>query len=298
MLLESRSRHLGVWFAAVNLGLFAICPLCARAEATFHGPSGYLSFADSPFNGAEFAYFYLETFEEGALNTPGLSINSGWTILDPALLTDSVDGDDGTIDGSGIGGHSFYSGGGLTNLTLSFDADGLGGHLPTDVGVVCTDIGGVLFGELGIGDVTFTALDADGRPLGSITATNFGNGSAEGNSPGATAEDRFFGVSNPDGISSVTLFAHNSIDWEVDHLQYGYRGGGDFGPKLNIQSGTPNTVVLSWPTNATGFTLQETTSFPVANWTPVTTPPSLVGNQNEVTVTPLSGNHFYRLIGP
>jgi len=287
-----------IGFAVVLLGLWVLCPGRARAAATFHGPFGYLSFADSPFDESGFAYFYLETFEDGAQNTPGLSINSGWTILYPALLTDSVDGDDGTIDGSGTGGYSFFSEGGLTNLTLSFNADDLGGHLPTDVGVVCTDIGGVLFGELGVGDVTFAALDANGQPLGSITATNFGNGLSAGDSPGATAEDRFFGVSNPAGISSVTLFAHNSIDWEVDHLQYGYRGDGDFGPELRIWPGASNTLILAWSTNAVGYTLQETTSFPVANWTPVTTPPTLVGDQNEVTVTPLSGDHFYRLIGP
>src|SRR4029077_12276079 len=37
-----------------------------------------------------------------------------------------------------------------------------------------------------------------------------------------TSEDRFLGIVNPDGISSVTLTMTNSINWEVDHLQYGY----------------------------------------------------------------------------
>ena len=43
----------------------------------------------------------------------------------------------------------------------------------------------------------------------------------EGTITGGTAEDRFFGVTNPAGILSITISMANSIDWEVDHLQYG-----------------------------------------------------------------------------
>jgi uncharacterized repeat protein (TIGR03803 family) len=57
-----------------------------------------------------------------------------------------------------------------------------------------------------------------------------------------------------------------------------------------------NRVVVTWPTNATGFSLQSTTNpaSPGA-WTPVPTAPFLVNGQYTVT-NPISGNQqFYRL---
>lgn len=52
-------------------------------------------------------------------------------------------------------------------------------------------------------------------------------------------------------------------------------------------------VVLTWPTNATGLTLQSTTNFVV--WTPVSAKPVVVNGQNVVT-NPMSGSQqFYRL---
>ena len=50
-------------------------------QAAFLGPSPYLSFADSPFNGQSFTYFHLENFESGTLSVPGVSMNVGATAL-------------------------------------------------------------------------------------------------------------------------------------------------------------------------------------------------------------------------
>jgi hypothetical protein len=83
----------------------------------------------------------------------------------------------------------------------------------------------------------------------------------------------------------------------VDHLQYGYVAPDLFVPELRIQPGATDTVVLAWSTNAVGFALQETDWFPATNWTLVPIPPITVANENQVTVTPLSSNRFYRLIG-
>ena len=70
--------------------------------------SFYLSEADSPFNGYDFDSFYLENFEDGLLNVPGVSASTG-SVVGPGGATDSVDGDDGTIDGSGTSGKSYLS---------------------------------------------------------------------------------------------------------------------------------------------------------------------------------------------
>ena len=56
-----------------------------------------------------------------------------------------------------------------------------------------------------------------------------------------------------------------------------------------------NKFVVSWPTNASGYTLQFANSLPGANWTNVPTAPAVVGSYNYVTNSLTSGNRFYRL---
>jgi hypothetical protein len=187
----------------------------AQATPTFLGPTPYLSFADSPFSGGSFSYFHLENFESGALSAPGVSTPTPGMVVGPGIFTDSVDGDDGTIDGFGIGGHSWFSAAATSTFRFDFSAAALG-MLPTHVGLVWTDVGGTA-GVLGVGPVTFEAFDELGVSLGSIGPFTLGDGAATG----ATAEDRFFGVINDGGISRIDISMANSTDWEIDHLQYG-----------------------------------------------------------------------------
>lgn len=192
--------------------------VAAPASAqTIHGPTPYLSFLDSPFAGGAYSYFHLEDFEDGLLNTPGASmLESGWSVLGPAPLTDSVDGDDGAVDGSGAGGHSLYSNLATTSFTVEFDAATLGA-LPTVAGIVWTDVGQTLSGPFGVGAVTFEAFDAALNSLGGTGPFTLGDGLFAGE----TAEDRFFGVTYAGGIRRIVISTTNSVDWEADHLQYG-----------------------------------------------------------------------------
>jgi len=66
-------------------------------------------------------------------------------------------------------------------------------------------------------------------------------------------------------------------------------------PQLTIIPSRAN-VILTWPTNATGFTLQSTTNLvsPVF-WTNVSPGPVVVDWQNAVTNPILGTQHFYRL---
>jgi hypothetical protein len=176
---------------------------------TFIGPTPYLSKNDSPFiTSINAGTTYLETFESGALATPGVTASAG-SAIGPSGITDSVDGDDGAIDGSGTGGHSFFSGSGAAGITFTFDAIALG-HLPTQVGIVWTD---------GAGTTLFEAFGPGGVPLGQIGPVAIADGSISG----TTAEDNFFGVTNPGGISAIRI-SNTAGGIEVDHLQYGIFG--------------------------------------------------------------------------
>jgi hypothetical protein len=191
----------------------------------FLGPSPYLSFADSPFNSAGLQNFYLEDFEDGLLNTAGVSASVVGGTLDiyPSgfEFTDSVDADDGLLDGNGNGGTTLGVGSAEdpaspSTVTFSFDA-GVLGHLPTHVGIAWTDVGFSTSPQgYGFGTVTFEAFDEFGVSLGMSGPYLLG----DGDSAGQTAEDRFFGIINLGGVSKITL-ASNSHDWEMDHLQYG-----------------------------------------------------------------------------
>lgn len=190
---------------------------------TLLGPSAYLCFdgslagcgtSFSPFAAdvaaSNFSYFHLETFEDHLLNTPGVSANNGGvtSVVFGPSIHDSVDGDDGVIDGSGLLGDSFFSSG-LPGITFTFDKNVLGAF-PTHAGIVWTD---------GAGTTTFEAFDALGNSLGTVGP----NAIADGSVNGETAEDRFYGAINDGGISAIKIL-NTAGGIEVDHLQYGLFG--------------------------------------------------------------------------
>lgn len=168
------------------------------------GPTPYLGAGDSPWNPSQFSFFHLDTMEDGALNAPGVSASVG-AVIGPGGLTDSVDEDDGSIDGSGSFGRSFFFIGGSTGISFTFDASALGA-LPTHAGLVWTD---------GAGTITFEAFDSNGASLGTLSGNH-----ANGSFSGETAEDRFYGWENAGGISRIHI-RNSSGGIEVDHLQYG-----------------------------------------------------------------------------
>ena len=194
------------------LGLIIRTPV-ANGATPYLGNQPYKSFNDSPFQGLSYSYFHLEDFEDGSLTTPGVTASAG-KVVSPNTLTDSVDGDDGSIDGSGSGGHSWYSQG-SSILKFSFNSSVLG-TLPTNVGIVWTDVGFSNVG-FGYGKVNYEAFDAVGTSLGIFGVNSVGDGDVSGK----TAEDKFFGATYAGGISAIQISMPDSTDWEVDHLQYG-----------------------------------------------------------------------------
>jgi RNA polymerase sigma factor (TIGR02999 family) len=111
------------------------------------------------------------------------------------------------------------------------------------------------------------------------------------------------GMYNSDGHGIVGLVSSGST-------LYGTAGSGGRGsvgtvfsisllvtpPQLTIAASEGN-VILTWPTNATGFTLQSSTNLgPSAIWTTNSPAPGIVAGQNTVT-NPITGTRqFFRLI--
>ena len=221
----------------ITILLVCATGLPRSAEAVYLGPSEYLCFddgaiadcggKDSPFVGLPFSYFHLETFEDHLLNTPGVSAVTGSGVTSmvgfSGLIIDSVDEDDGLINGSGTNpgvktGDSFF-GSGPTGIKFAFSEAALG-TLPTHAGMVWTD---------GAGTISFEAFDAGGISLGIFGP--FAH--ADGTFFGTTAEDRFYGVIEPGGISAIKL-TNESGGIEVDHLQYGRLSDGGPGPEPGV----------------------------------------------------------------
>ena len=199
--------------------LLASLAISAPAQ-TLLGPLPYVQLSNSPLDKS--GSFQLETFEDGLLNVPGVT-SSDAQIVNPSAITDSVDADDGVIDGFGLSGHTWFTLNGSPGITFTFSAAALGG-LPTQVGVVWTDGGNPT-------NIVFTAFDGSGAVLGNVVLNNHG----DGNNAGGTAEDRFFGVVYAGGVGSIKVSSTGG-GIELDHLQYGTPGpwssvgGGKAGP--------------------------------------------------------------------
>ncbi len=195
----------------------AIPLLSSGAQAGMIGPIlPYFGIADSPFNGLPFTYFHLDTFESGSVTAPGV-VAVGGTVVGPGSEVDSV-------EGPGALGHSYFSGSGAAGVTFTFNAAVLG-TLPTDVGIVWTDGDGP--------NRTFKAFDASDTLIGTIidpTQKFFSTGG-----DGDTANYRFFGVTDPAGISSIFI-ANDGGGIEVDDLQFG---------ALSTSSNTPEPGTFS-----------------------------------------------------
>ena len=189
---------------ALSLGFLFANAAEAIPTPTFQGPSAYASSADSPYDTSPLN-FCLENFEDSKFDIPGATITGG--PVGPGGLTDSVDGDDGAIDGSGTNGRSWFNQNGAAGITIEFDPTRTNG-LPTQVGIVWTD------GAFGA-PITFDAYDENGV---SILGPNGPNSHADNSNFGTTAEDRFYGITSYGGVAKINI-SNTSGGIEIDHVQ-------------------------------------------------------------------------------
>ena len=68
----------------------------------------------------------------------------------------------------------------------------------------------------GAGMITFEAFGLTGESLG----RSFGS-HTDNSFDGTTVDDRFYGVVNFDGISSILISTNGGSGLEIDHLQWG-----------------------------------------------------------------------------
>lgn len=177
--------------------------------ATFFGPTSYTQPSDVPagFYGTGETGF-LEDFEDGTIDG-GLTVETfiggnpvvlgPGNIISPGISTDSVDADDGSIDGLGRGGRSLFTNG-QAGIRITV------GQPVVALGLVWTD---------GFGDITFSAFD----PVGNQLFTDIFSGIPNAGQNGETDDDSFFGIRDLNGVGSIFV-SNSSGGIEIDHVQY------------------------------------------------------------------------------
>lgn len=209
------------FFVVVILGV----PTSAFAQITFFGPTPYLSSADSPFEMPGMgSTFFLEDFEDGDWHLPAGVTATPYVVRAPGMTTDSVDMDDGVLDGRGENGHSLVPTSHLVNFTnplthityvdLMFDHKVLG-FLPNAFGFVWTDGVPGSYVTLGARDENFNVIGGEYffSDMGMIH-------------DGETSRDRFVGFVTgvPFRYVYITNYYRRTLRedlFEIDHLQFG-----------------------------------------------------------------------------
>ena len=119
---------------------------------------------------------------------------------------------------------------------------------------------------------------------GVLTTLHAFTGGNDGANPSAAlvqgSDGNFYGTTEYGGVSGAgTVFRLTIVPQ----------------PQLTIIPSGPY-MILTWPTNYNGFTLQSTTNLgPSAVWTPVSPKPVTIGSQNLVINTITGRQQFYRL---
>jgi hypothetical protein len=197
------------WILVVAL-LWLSAGAVSRA-ATMFGPVPYLSLDDTPAGlFAAGGPVVTQTFEDatGPWLT-GFTVDCGSRIGPNSIsgggfpVTDSVDGDDGTIDGSGTLGGSWFC---ESNDMLIRFLDPV-----VAAGVAVTD------GDRRLTNVRLEFLGLEGSPIATFDPGRF----VDEVYNGTTAEDRFMGVRSPTAaIAAIRVAIDVGTGFEIDHLQF------------------------------------------------------------------------------
>jgi len=160
----------------------------------------YAQRSDSPWAaGIRQCSIYVEDFEDGLVNTPGLAMALG--IMSPGSSVDEDDGILGNQDDDTFHGRNWYAGASGPSLTAraEFTSDA-SGHYPTYAGWVIDTYEDQ--------DAFFEAYDPSGNLVASYRyILEWG-------------DYQFVGVYAPQGIGAIQ--SRNNFNLSIDHVQYGY----------------------------------------------------------------------------
>jgi hypothetical protein len=138
------------------------------------------------------------------------------------------------------------------------------------------------------GDDTLTVLINDGSG-GFTSSSTLGVGVA-GSEPNSVAAADVNGDGKPDLISAN--FGTSTLSVLLNETTF------TFAPSLAISLTGPNTVVVSWPSSATDFVLQQNSDLATTNWTDFISRVNDDGTTKSAIITPLTGNQYFRLYHP
>jgi hypothetical protein len=194
----------------------------------------------------------------------------------------SANANDGTLTVLTNNGDGSFSLDATLNVGLS------SGSSPENV--VAVDVNGD--GKLDLvsadfGDDTLTVLINDGS--GGFASSSTLSVGVAGSEPNAVAAADVNGDGTPDLISA---------NYGTSTLSVLLRANTPAVPTLNISLTSPNIVVVSWPSSATGFVLQQNSDLTSANWLDFNGTVNDDGTTKTAIITPLTGNQFFRLYHP
>jgi uncharacterized repeat protein (TIGR03803 family) len=232
---------------------------------------------------------FTNLYSFSATPTQGPSTNSDGSIPRAGLVLSGNTLYGATVSGGSTGegtlfkvkadGTSFTS---LYSFTATSNGTNIDGGFPGSFGGDLTLSGGTLYGP---------ALLGGSSGKGTVFTINT-------DGTGFTTLHSFSGGAGGSGPTGGLLLSGNML--------YGTSGGGSSGhgtifsislpsnqPQLTIASSGQN-VLLSWPTNSTGFTLQSTTNLLSPVWTTNLPAPVILNGQYTLT-NPIAGTQFFRL---
>ena len=139
----------------------------------------------------------------------------------------------------------------------------------------------------------FAITTSSSPEYGGTTSGDGNYGNSANVTVGATVSNGYGFVNWTEGGSVVTNAASYTFVATANRALVA-----NFSPLLSIARSTAGKLVLSWPTSANTYYPLQNDSFDPDNWSEVTDPPFVVGDQFQVLVTPSAGLALYRLYVP
>ncbi|MBK7999739.1 MAG: hypothetical protein IPK15_13745 [Verrucomicrobia bacterium] len=214
------------------------------------------------------------------------------------------------VSGSTIYGTTYWGGANGNGTVYRMQLDGSGFSVLHHFGATRANLSGVFTNSGGAHPIQFSGLTLWGKTLFGTTfmGGKSGNGTVFAlltNGTGFTILHDFSPTSGPSSINSDGATPYSGLMISNDTIFGTARSGGASGsgtvfsiaivPRLSItQAG--ESVILTWPQNAIGFTLESTTNLnPPVTWSTVTPAPVVVNGFNTVINPASAAERFYRL---